>query len=187
MSKSNEARRNQIFSYLKKNQRESVKELAQVFHVSTETIRKDLCVLERRGKIIKSHGYATHNEAYNELPIDVKVEENIDLKNRIAYQAVQIIPDYATIYMDPGSTTLSMVRYLPLKKGCTIVTPSLRIAQSLLPLRHEILLTGGLVQKKGSTTTGAFTLNNLDHVRIDIAFMGTDGFLHCHGPTTFSF
>lgn len=187
MSKSNELRREKILSLLNQENRCSVKSLSEQFHVSTETIRKDLYALERRGKVIKRHGYVTRNEVYNELPIDVKVEENTDLKNRISYKAVQVIPDHSTIYIDPGSTTLSMVHYLPLKKSCTIVTPSLRIAQSLLSLKHEILLIGGLVQKKGSTTTGAFALENLKHVQLDIAFMGTDGFFGCEGPTTFSF
>lgn len=187
MSKNNDKRRNDILKKLDQNSPLRIRELADMFLVSTETIRKDLFVLEQRGQVNKTHGYVHRKDGYDELPIEVKVEENTELKDQIARRAIDFVSDYSIVYLDPGSTTLSMVRYFSLKKGCTIVTSSIRIAQSLLSYKHEILLIGGLIQKKGTTTTGAFALDNLKHVKIDIAFMGTDGFKNCHGPTTFSF
>lgn len=187
MSKNNEKRRNEILKKLEQQPSLRIKELAESFQVTTETLRKDLFVLEQRGQVNKTHGYVHRKDGYDELPIEVKVEENTELKDQIARKAIEFVSDYSVVYLDPGSTTLSIGRYFALKKGCTIVTPSIRIVQSLLALKHEILLIGGLIQKKGSTTTGAFALDNLNHVKIDTAFMGTDGFKDCQGPTTFSF
>lgn len=187
MSIKTETRRKAIISYLQDKKQANIKELSAHFNVTTETIRKDLFALEQRDSIQKHHGWAQFIDKYNELPIDVKMEENIELKQRIALQAVELINDNSLIYLDPGSTTLAMTKYLPLKKDLTIVTCSLPIAQRLLSTKHETILLGGKLQKKGSTAVGAFTLENLEHVKIDMAFMGTDGFYQCDGPTTFSY
>ena len=54
-------------------------------------------------------------------------------------------------------------------------------------MKHDLIFTGGRLQKKGKAFVGAFTANNIDAIQIDTAFMGCDGFLNTDGPTTFSF
>ena len=125
MSKNNEKRRNEILKKLEQQPSLRIKELAESFQVTTETLRKDLFVLEQRGQVNKTHGYVHRKDGYDELPIEVKVEENTELKDQIARKAIEFVSDFSVVYLDPGSTTLSIVRYFALKKGCTIVTPSI--------------------------------------------------------------
>lgn len=54
MSKNTETRRNEIYSLLVSSGKVKVKELAQYFHVTMETIRKDLNIMEDRGLLIKT-------------------------------------------------------------------------------------------------------------------------------------
>ena len=58
MSKSSLSRQNEIYQSILSKGRIYVSELSESFHVSTETIRKDLDILEQQGLILKKHGYA---------------------------------------------------------------------------------------------------------------------------------
>lgn len=187
MSKSSLSRQNNIYQAILSKGRIYVSELSKNFHVSSETIRKDLDILEQQGLILKKHGYAEIMNDYFQLPLNVKITEHALAKQAIAKKALEYIKDNSMIFLDPGSTTLALAKYLPLKKGLTIVTNSLAIAQLVSDMKHDLIFTGGRLQKKGKAFVGAFTANNIDAIQIDTAFMGCDGFLNTDGPTTFSF
>ncbi|MDT2192346.1 DeoR family transcriptional regulator [Paenibacillus larvae] len=53
-----EERREQIVALLNKNKKVYVKELAERFHLSMDSIRRDLTILEERGLLRKTHGGA---------------------------------------------------------------------------------------------------------------------------------
>lgn len=187
MSKNTENRQEKIYQTILTKGKIHVSELSNTYNVSTETIRKDLELLERQGMIIKKHGYAEIANDYSQLPLNVKVTENAFEKQEIAKLALNYIEDNSIIFLDPGSTTLALSKYLPLKKGLTIVTNSLAIANMVSDMKHDLIFAGGKLQKKGKSTIGVFTANNIDCIQIDTAFMGCDGFLKTDGPTTFSF
>ena len=187
MSKSSLSRQNKIYQAILSKGRIYVSELSKNFHVSSETIRKDLDILEQQGLILKKHGYAEIMNDYFQLPLNVKITEHALAKQAIAKKALEYIKDNSMIFLDPGGTTLALAKYLPLKKGLTIVTNSLAIAQLVSDMKHDLIFTGGRLQKKGKAFVGAFTANNIDAIQIDTAFMGCDGFLNTDGPTTFSF
>ena len=167
MSKASEARRNALYQRVLGEGRVRVGELARQLDVTTETIRKDLKVLEERGVLTKKHGSAVVRNAYYQLPFDVKLQEHTLEKQLIARKALEFIEDDAIVYMDPGSTCLRLAKLLRLKKNITV-------------------LTGGKLQKKGRAFVGYYATNVIDTVRIDIAFMGCDGFMDMDGPMTFS-
>lgn len=187
MSKKTTSRQNEIYQIILTKGRSHVSELSEHFNVSSETIRKDLDLLDSQGLIIKKHGYAEIMNDYFQLPLNIKVTENVIQKQAIAKKALSYIKDNTIIFLDPGSTTLALAKYLPLKKGLTIVTNSLAIAQVVSDMKHDLIFAGGKLQKKGKSTIGVFTANNIDAIQIDTAFMGCDGFLNTDGPTTFSF
>lgn len=58
-------RRNQIYEKLQQDKRVVVSELSQLYHVTEETIRRDLEKLEKDGIAIKSYGGAVLNENMN--------------------------------------------------------------------------------------------------------------------------
>ena len=163
-----------------------VSDLADLFHVSSETIRKDLNHLESLGLISKNHGSATILNDYLQLPADVKMNEHPIEKEWIARKAIELIKDNSVIYLDPSTICVKLTRYLPLKKNCTIVTNSLAIAQTVLHTNHDLLFLGGHVIKKSSASIGAYANEMIDTLQIDYAFQGTDGFLGLEGPSTFS-
>lgn len=184
MSKNTETRRNEIYKIILSNTSATVSELASMLHVTTETIRKDLNVMDERGLIVKNHGGAEILNEYYQLPLDVKINEHAYEKQKIARAVLPFIKDNSIIFLDPGSTTLYIAKYLRLKKGLTVVTNSLAIAQIISETNHDLIIAGGKLQKRGKSTIGSFTNQIIDTIVIDTAIMGCDGF--SDGPTTFS-
>ena len=187
MSKKAEKRQNNIYSQILSKQEVKVVDLANLYHVSMETIRQDLNTMEKQGLIKKVHGGAKLKESYTEVSVEYKMTENANDKQRIAKKALEYIQDGTTIFLDPGSTTLALAKYLPLKKDLLVVTNSLKIAQLVSETNHELIFLGGKMLKKAKATSGSFTNNHLDALHIDCAFMGCDGFMNMNGPTTFAF
>ncbi|MBN2850388.1 MAG: DeoR/GlpR transcriptional regulator [Erysipelotrichaceae bacterium] len=165
----------------------TVKELAEIFGVSTETIRKDLDYLQQKGLLIKGHGEALLSGPYSEQPIGVKMSERTIQKRKIAKEALAYIPEKCKLFLDPGSTALELARLLWQKEELTIFTNSIAAASILLPSQHEIILLGGRVQRSSESLVGRFAVDQLMDLHFDLAIMGTDGFKGQRGPTTFSY
>ncbi len=187
MSKKTEIRRNAIYEQILEEGSVKAAQLAAQYNVSLETIRIDLNHLDQQGIVRKTHGGATMVEEYSEVSIDLKVNEHAQDKQKIGLKALQYIQDDTTIFLDPGSTTLALAKYLPLKKNLTIVTNSLMIAQVVSESKHDLILLGGKVTKKAKAATGPFANEQIRMLHIDQAFMGCDGFMNAYGPTTFAF
>lgn len=186
MSKASDARRNALYEIILNEGRVRVGDLARALDVTTETIRKDLKVLEDRGVLIKKHGSATVRNAYYQLPFDVKLQEDTLQKQWIARKALDFIQDDSIVYLDPGSTCLQLAKLLRLKKNITVLTNSLPIGDIICDSGLELIMAGGKLQKKGRAFIGYYTTNVIDSIRIDIAFLGCDGFQDMDGPMTFS-
>ena len=149
MPRNTKQRREEIYQKILNENSVRIIDLAHQFQVSSETIRKDISILEQQQLISKKHGIAEINQDYNQLPLDIKIGENSQLKQNIAKKALDYIQDHSIVFLDPGSTTLALCKYLPLKKNLTIVTNSLAIAQMVSQTKHELLFLGGKLQKRG--------------------------------------
>lgn len=140
MSKASDARRNALYEIILNEGRVRVGDLARALDVTTETIRKDLKVLEDRGVLIKKHGSATVRNAYYQLPFDVKLQENTVQKQWIARKALDFIQDDSIVYLDPGSTCLQLAKLLRLKKNITVLTNSLPIGDIICDSGLELIM-----------------------------------------------
>ncbi len=77
-------RRNRILEELQLNKKVVVGDLARLFQVSEETIRRDLDRLDKEGLAIKSYGGAVINEnSAIDLPFNVRKHRNIEGKRRL--------------------------------------------------------------------------------------------------------
>ena len=186
MSKRSAARQEAITRLLFEEGTVKVASLSKAFEVSEETIRQDLSRLESLGVCSRTHGGASLL-SNTQVSTDIKATEHAKEKSLIAKEAVTHITNGTTVWIGPGSTLTSMARYLPLRKDLTIITNNLDFALAAKNSRHDIILIGGRMQKKGGCTAGGFALDNLTHIRIDTAFIGCDGFTSHGEPTTFSF
>lgn len=184
--KTNQSRQEHIISRLQETGQMSVRELAEECSVSMETIRKDLTILENDGRIEKQHGKARIHAGPLMMPLSVRKDEKVWLKQKVARKAVDFIRDGSTIWLDTGSTVLAMVPFLSMKRDLMIVTDSIVAASALMETKHRLFVVGGLLEPRGMCLTGPSAVESLKTFHFDAAFIGTNGFGETKAPTTFS-
>lgn len=182
-----EERRNKIAQMIVANGSIKVGEIAQMFEVSTETIRKDLIYLNKKGIVKKSHGGALSTYDFSERPLHHRETENLSVKNEIAVKALELIPKKAVIYLDAGSTVLCLAKLLSLKSGYTIITGSLSAAGILANSKNVLHISGGEVSGVTMAMFGYGATSFLSKIKVDISFLGTSGFQEHNGPASIDF
>lgn len=175
MSRKKDLRHQKILEILGKKDLVRTTDLAQEAGVTPETIRKDLDEMESQELVKREHGLVRMIKSTVESPVAQRKMENRELKERIAYRAIQEIQDGQTVFLDAGSTLLCGTDLLRSKKDLTIITNSIPMALAALEQNFKIILLGGVLQKKSQRTEGFFATAMLDAIHIDLAFLGTCG------------
>lgn len=87
-------RKNEILDKLRAEQRVLVSDLAAYYHVTEETIRRDLDKLEKEGYATKTYGGAIlGNSTKTDLSYTIRNKTNVEAKNQIAAIASRLIED----------------------------------------------------------------------------------------------
>lgn len=167
-------RKEQILSIAYQQGHISVRELAEQFNVSESTIRRDLHGLADGGLLELNHGGASvvRSTDYSFLSKSVR---NIEAKKAIAKMACEMISDGDQIFVDSGTTCFEMAQFLRGKRGLSIITNSIRIAQELYTPAMNVLIVGGQYRPARLDTVGPIAAEVLEKLRGFRAFLGTDG------------
>lgn len=170
----------------------SVSELAERYNVSSETVRRDLDVLERQQRITRVHGgavpYRTHSG--NENPVSVRTSSSRQAKARIAATAANHFPPSGgSVIVDSGTTTALLRDSLVDRPDLTVVTNSVLLSYQLSlqikpSVQHQVQLLGGMVRGITQSVVGADTVTSLRSMRADVAFLGTNGITTAFGFST---
>lgn len=184
MSRKKELRQSKIRQILLEESRVRVIDLARRLGVTPETLRNDISEMEAQSLLIREHGYARIQNPMQETPLLFRNQENAETKKRVGIRALNEIQDGSVVFLDSGSTVLLGIPALQGKKSLTIVTNSLPLAQQCAAFNFDILFTGGMIYNAGLRAYGTFAIEIIDHVHIDLAIMGTDGFKDCEGFTS---
>ena len=183
-----EERQQAIAATVMSQGRASVADLAQAYDVTTETVRRALAVLDRAGLLRRVHGGAVPVRALHlvEPSVDERESTRAGHKHAIASAAAEFIPQSgATVLFDAGTTTARVAALLPPDRELLIVTNSVPIAARLASLTSVSLqLLGGQVRGLTQATVGERAVGMLESLRVDIAFIGTNGISVRHGLST---
>ena len=175
-------RDSQILEVVTAQKRVEVTSLAEQLGVSTVTMRKDLDALQKRGLVIREHGYAMLAS-----PNDVsgRLAYHYDQKLLIARRAAELIPDGATIMVESGSCCALLARELAdSKTGITIVTNSAFIANYVRDAPGiEVVLLGGTFQRDSQVMVGPLVRTCAREFYVNSLFIGTDGWIDGVGFT----
>ena len=172
----NTLRQLRIKEYIEHKSVASIKELHALFpEVSLMTIHRDLDVLERNGALVKVRGGAKAVRHAADLGFDIRLEENIDGKTVIAAKALQLIQPHSSVFLDAGTTNLILARKLP-DVSLNIVTTGPNVAIELCHLSNPtVTLCCGTINRKNQALSGRNTLEMLERINIDTAFIGVSG------------
>ncbi len=181
-----EERQQEIVRRARAEGRVDVVALAEGFGVTSETIRRDLTLLERAGVLRRVHGGAIPIERMGFEPALAARDAVLTAeKERIAKAAVAEVPGEGSIIIDAGSTTGRFAEALPTDRELTVVVnaPPLATMLAVRPNLHVIML-GGRVRGRTLATVDEWALQPLSHMSVDVAFMGTNGCSPDRGFTT---
>lgn len=170
-----ELRHTKILELLTEKNKVDVTELSQNLGVSQVTIRKDLDMLEKKGLIVREHGFATLN---GQDDMNNRLAYHYDIKQQLAKSACQMIEDGETIMIESGSCCALLAQEIAsTKKDVTIITNSSFIADYIRQYSQvKLILLGGEYQKEAQVVVGPMTRRCVEAFFVDKFFIGTDGF-----------
>jgi DeoR family fructose operon transcriptional repressor len=168
--------------------RVAVTALAEEFGVTTETVRRDLAALERAGMLRRVHGGAVPTGAltYVETALGERHGTRSEQKRKIAATALDLLPGAGgSLLLDGGSSTAALAELLPSDRRLLVATHSVPIAARLGTMPGlSLYVIGGRVRGITQCAVGEQAVNTLADLRVDVAFLGTNGISPDHGFST---
>lgn len=176
--RSTEARREQIADMVLSKGSVRVAELSDEFQVSEVTIRNDLMVMSKQGRLVRNHGGAIARTVTRlSTAFDQRAQESQEEKRRIGRAAARLLQPGETVIMDSGSTLMEMAKYVEPQEGLTVVTNALNVAAEVMESSNvHVILAGGSISPQTISTVGAIAERDIDEFRVDKLFLGTHAF-----------
>ncbi|ADQ07553.1 transcriptional regulator, DeoR family [Caldicellulosiruptor hydrothermalis 108] len=172
-------RRQKIMAMLNENKSVLVPELAKLFNVTEETIRRDLEKLEKEGLLKRTYGGAVLVENYNvDIPFEFRNVTNIEGKKQIALSLIKYIEDGDTLVMDSSTSALQVAKLLKTKKKITVITNSEQIINELKVFEDtiKVISTGGTLRNKSLSLVGPIAEQTLRSLNANKAIISCKGF-----------
>jgi DeoR family fructose operon transcriptional repressor len=178
-------RRQEIATLVEQEGRTDVGGLATRFGVTRETIRRDLTELERKRVLRRVHGGAISISRFPSEPaIAEKAETMAAEKAAIAEAASAFIPEHGSVMLDAGTSTLALARVFP-ERELAVYTHSVAVALELATRRDlQLYVIGGRLRTRTLANVDDWALRQLGELRVDVAFVGTNGFSVERGLST---
>ena len=169
-------RQEQMRQYIEQENVVSIKTLQQMFpDVSLMTIHRDLDALEQQGIVVKFRGGARSVRYSSDPEFNVRMRENNTGKVQIARKALELIQPHTAVFLDASTTNLALAKILP-DIHLNIITTGPSIALELCRLHNPVVtLCCGTMNRKNLALSGQNTLEMLEKINIDIAFIGVSG------------
>jgi len=168
-------RRQTILEVLHQKEIAYIDDLVALTGVSDATIRRDLKTLEIEGQVdLLSGGAAKLKVHLGEQPLQERVNIHKSDKELIGRYAATLVSDGDFIYLGPGTTEGTMIRYLA-NKGITVVTTSAFHLPALLENKIDTIVLGGRIIHDIAVLSGPTTMSQLEKLRFDKCFIGGSG------------
>ena len=172
----NSIRQKKICDFIESRQVVTIKELQTLYpNVSLMTIHRDLDALVQSGVIVKIRGGARAVRHTGDPGYEVRLQENNAGKVSMAEKALSLIQPGCSVFLDASTTNLMLARVLP-DINLNIFTTGPNIAIELCKLQNpSITLCCGNLNRKTMALAGQKTLEMLEKINIDLAFIGVSG------------
>src|SRR6185437_3551002 len=126
------SRLDSIIEMLKVNTSASIAEIAEIFHVSQMTIRRDLQKLVEAGQVIRIPGGARIEHWRGaERSFFERLQKMSPAKQSSVRAAAELVRDGESVVLDSGTTTLYVARELRARRNIVVFTFSLAVLEEL--------------------------------------------------------
>jgi len=179
-------RSREILKILNEKNRVTVSELEQRFNISGSTVRRLLNELERKGKLIRTHGGAVSiDNTTFEDSVDRKKKIKIAEKSAIALEARKFIKDGDIIMLGGGTTVFELAKLLHDLSGSVVITNSVIVAAELYSNPNiEVHIIGGTIRPVTGVIIGPQAIMSLNNMFAEKTFIGADSISLEYGITT---
>ncbi|MBS1806081.1 MAG: DeoR/GlpR transcriptional regulator [Acidobacteria bacterium] len=171
-----------ILTGLRENGSVSVDDLSRDLGVTVVTIRRDLDLLEQKGLLSRTHGGAVpidplfYEPFKKDRSFQAQLQRQASEKRRIGLAAANMIVEGETIAVTPGTTTVEIIRGIPLNSKITVVTNTANIAMELSKRKDvNVFVTGGHLRGDWFSLVGPTAARSLENLMIHTVFIGADG------------
>ncbi|MEW2165671.1 DeoR/GlpR family DNA-binding transcription regulator [Streptomyces sp. NPDC007084] len=169
-------RRQAVLARLRHRGTVNVQELSDLLRISPSTVRRDLRDLELRGMLRRVHGGATVLDGTTEPEQPQRAGTHLEEKGRIAEAALRLITDNSTVLISGGTTTETLAARLGDRRGLTVVTNALPIAQVLSATATvDVIVLGGVLRHREQSLLGHLAERALSELQIDQIFTSAFG------------
>ncbi|TDQ45871.1 DeoR/GlpR family DNA-binding transcription regulator [Actinorugispora endophytica] len=177
-------RRERILELVRANGAMALRDIADQVRVSEVTVRRDVRTLEAEGLIDRRRGGA----ALPGHPLAGKGRRaggTAPELSAIARKAAPLVSDDDAIVLGPGEAVEALAAELTGRRGLTVVTNSLRVAQTLAAAPGvEVVMTGGTLRGSVLALVGGAAEQSLEGLRVRRAFVSGQGVTAERGLST---
>lgn len=166
-------RRERALGLIQRERFATVTELADALEVSEMTVRRDLQRLEETGQVRVVPGGVSLRSQLGGTDFRLRLIAQVEEKRAIGRVAAGQVDTGNVVGIDAGTTTLEVLRQLPLDAGLTIVTQSLPAMGEVSRRRDlELMGLGGVFSSEAESFSGPSTVATVAQMHLDVAFFG---------------
>lgn len=162
-----------ILAYVEESGYQTIEGLSERYSVSAQTIRRDIIMLPKAGRVQRFHGGAGLVEPIEAARLDYRSKREISFseKNFVGKIAADLIPDGAILFLDVGTTIEACAEQLSRRAGFTIFTNSMPAVMKFDPSNHQVIVLGGKMAGRDGSLIGLEIPNALNEVSLDYALI----------------
>jgi DeoR family transcriptional regulator, glycerol-3-phosphate regulon repressor len=166
-------RQTKIVELAKSQGRVLVDDLATLFSVTPQTIRKDLNDLCDAELLTRIHGGATLVRSNENVRYDARRQIAAAEKQAIGLVAARLIPDNSSLFINIGTTTEAVGEALANHRELMVITNNINVANRLRLLDEiEVVITGGVVRQSDGGIVGEAAVDFIRQFKVDYAIIG---------------
>ena len=173
-----EERQAKILEMLEKDGKVLVKELAEIFKVTEDSIRKDLSSLELDGKLKRTYGGAVGiKEKLQMTEAHKRRISDVESKRKIAAAAVKLINAHDLIFLDISTISIAIAQILEKTENNYKILTNMVDVLVILARNPKIKLffAGGQINQSRDGFSDALNLDFISNFRPVISFIGAFG------------
>lgn len=173
-----EERQAKILEMLERDGKVLVKELAEIFSVTEDSIRKDLSSLELDGKLKRTYGGAVSIEEKLQMTeANRRRVSDVEAKRKIAATAVKLMQPQDLIFLDVSTISIAIAQILektetPYKILTNMVDVLVMLARNP---KINLFFAGGQINQSRDGFSDALNLEFISNFRPNVSFIGAYG------------
>jgi DeoR family glycerol-3-phosphate regulon repressor len=173
MSAEISSRQHLIMDYIREHGSVQVDQLSSHLQVTPQTIRRDLNQLYENKLLQRVHGGAVIKDNVENLGYGARKTLMAEEKLNIARRTAELLPDNSSLFINIGTTTEGVAKFLFERKGMLVITNNINVASMLWPAAGiEVMIAGGSIRRGDGGIVGSSAEEFIANFKVDYAIIG---------------